>query len=282
MTWEADHEAQTSAGPVRYRDVGRGEVLVFVHGVLADGQLWRPVVSLLQDDHRCLVPDWPLGSHKRAMHADADLSPPGLARIIVEFFDALGLSSPTLVGNDTGGALCQIVAAEFPDRVGRLVLTPCDAYENFPPPAIFWPLQVGARLPGGLAGLLRALRWRPLQRLPFSFAGLSRRIDAALVREWVRPAATDPGVRRDLIKVIRGIDRRYTLDASEKLRSFHRPVLIAWAPEARFFTMPYGERLAHDLPDARLERIMDAYTFVSLDQPERTAELIAGFVAGSP
>lgn len=275
-------ELATSMGPIRYRDEGTGPPLLFFHGVLADGQLWRDVVPRLADRFRCIVPDWPLGSHGSPMRPTADLSPPALADLALEFCDAVGLTRVTLVGNDTGGAVCQLLAAHHPERVERLILTPCDAYDNFPPRAIFWPLQLAAVVPGGLKTLLAAMRLRPLQRAPISFAGLSKRLDSALIDDWLRPARTDPAVRRDLRKVIRGLDRRYTLEAIERLRTFPRPVLIAWSPEARFFTWRYAERLASDLPHAQLERIEDAYTFVALDQPERCAQLMADFLDSPP
>jgi len=213
----------TSGGPIFYRDEGSGPPLLFVHGVLADGELWRDVVARLAGRFRCIVPDWPLGSHRAPMHADADLTPGGLARLAVEVCDALGLDRVTLVGNDTGGAVCQIIAADHRHRVNGLVLTPCDAYENFPPKAIFWPLELGAALPGGLKLLLTALQLRPLQKMPISFAGLSKRLGPDLIATWLRPARSDPGVRRDLTKVIRGLDRRYTLDAISRLRDFEQP-----------------------------------------------------------
>ena len=272
----------TSAGPVRYLDQGAGEPLVFVHGVLANGLLWQKVWPLLTDRRRCIVPDWPLGSHPTAMKPDAVLTPPRLADLIIEFLDELGIERVTLVGNDTGGALCQIAAANHPDRISRLVLTPCDAYENFPPRLIFLPLDVAARIPGGLKVLLRLLRLRVMQRLPNSFAGLSKRLERDVIAAWLEPGLRDSGVRRDLRKVIRGIKRRYTVDAAAKLKSFDRPVLVAWAPEARFFPIRYGERLVTDLPQAELVRIDDAYTFVSVDQPERTADVIAAFLDSHP
>src|SRR5438128_4150737 len=142
-------EVGPPAGVIRSHDVGDGPPIVFVHAVLLNGAVWRKVVPLLADRFRCLVPDWPMGGHAVPMDADADLSPPGLARVIVEFLDGLGIERATLVGNDTGGALCQLVAAEHPERVDRLVLTTCDAYDNFPPRR-FRYLQWAARVPGGL------------------------------------------------------------------------------------------------------------------------------------
>ena len=109
-------EIQLPAGPIRYRDTGRGEPLVFVHGFLVDGRLWRKVTPRLERDFRCIAPDWPLGSHEVPMNRDADTSPAGVAKIIAEFLEALDLKNVTLVGNDSGGALCQIVATEHPER----------------------------------------------------------------------------------------------------------------------------------------------------------------------
>jgi pimeloyl-ACP methyl ester carboxylesterase len=275
-------QVETSAGPIRYTDTGSGEPLVFVHGVLANGRLWQRVVPLLDDRYRCVVVDWPLGSHLHPMHPDADLSPGGLTELIMEFLDALSLDQVTLVGNDTGGALCQMVAARHPRRLSRLVLTPCDAYENFPPRLLFLPLQLAAIVPGGLKVLLWLLRLRLLQRLPFSFAGLTKRLDRDTITAWLRPGLDSPGIRRDLAKVIRGVDRRYTLEAAARLPEFERPTLIAWAPEAPFFPVKDAERLAADLPQSTLVSISDAYAFVPEDQPRRTAEVIAAFLRATP
>src|SRR5919106_3974755 len=127
-------EARLSQGTIHYSESGEGPPIVFVHGLLVDGRLWRKVTPLLEDRFRCIVPDLPLGSHQQAMNPDADLSPPGLARIVDGFLAALDLDRVTLVANDTGGAIAQVTAANHADRIGRLVLTNCDAFENFLPP----------------------------------------------------------------------------------------------------------------------------------------------------
>src|SRR5688572_25726708 len=110
------HEVHLPQGTIRYREDGTGEPLLFVHGVVVNGSLWRNVAGPLSKDFRCIVPDWPLGSHEVPMAPDADLSPTALAQLVVDFMDALGLEQVTLVGNDTGGAICQLVAANHPDR----------------------------------------------------------------------------------------------------------------------------------------------------------------------
>ncbi len=276
-------EVQLPQGTLRYRDSGSGEPIVFVHGLLVNGALWRKVTPHLEDQFRCVVPDLPLGSHRLPMHPAADLSPPGVARLVADFLDALDLEGVTLVGNDTGGAISQLVAAHHPDRLGRLVLTPCDAYENFLPPA-FRPLQHAARVPGLLAALIQGGRIGPVRRGPLGFGLLikHRPLDDEVLRAYLAPFLEDASVRRDAIKVLRGISNRQTIEAAERLRQFDKPTLIAWAPEDRFFKLSYAERLAADIPGAKLVRIEDSLTFVPEDQPERLAEAIAAFIREAP
>ncbi len=270
-------EAKLRQGTISYRESGDGPPVVFVHGLLVDGRLWRKVTPLLEDNFRCIVPDLPLGSHLTPMNPDADLSPSGLARIVAGFLEALELDQVTLVANDTGGGISQITAANHPERIGRLLLTNCDAFENFPPPA-FRPLQWAARVPGLLTAVLQSMRLDPLRRSPLAYGWLIKRdLAAAPLRSWVEPFLSDSAIRRDTVKVLKGIHPRYTLEAAERLRDFDRPTMLAWATEDRFFKLSFAERLADTIPDATLERIEDSYTFVSEDQPERLASLIEAF-----
>ena len=126
-------EVRLPQGTIRYREAGSGPPIVFVHGYLVDGRLWDGVVDALSNRFRCIAPNWPMGAHTVAMNPDVDLSPPGVATIIEDFLVALDLDDVTLVGNDSGGAMCQVLVARRPARVGRLVLTNCDTHENFPP-----------------------------------------------------------------------------------------------------------------------------------------------------
>jgi pimeloyl-ACP methyl ester carboxylesterase len=124
----------------------------------------------------------------------------------------------------------------------------------------------------------QTMRLKASRRMPIAYGWLTKRpVDDAVLDAWVEPILTDRGVRRDGGKLLRGISKRYTLEAAEKLRQFEKPVLLAWAPEDRFFKWRYAERLAEAIPNSRLERIEDSYSFVSEDQPERTAELIGEF-----
>jgi len=276
MTEPAAQEIQLQQGTIRYREAGSGEPIVLVHGLLTDGQLWREVMPVLAREYRVIAPDWPLGSQRIAMSATADLSPLGLARIVADFLGALELERVTLVGNDIGGAICQLVAVHHPQRLARLVLTPCDAYENFLPPA-FRPLQKLARSATATAALLQSMRLASVRKAPLAYGWISKRADDDLTLSWIEPALNDNTIRGQLASVLTAIDQRYTLQAAERFGEFTKPVLLAWAPEDRFFKLRYAERLAQAFPDARLELIEDSYTFVPIDQPERTAELIAAF-----
>jgi pimeloyl-ACP methyl ester carboxylesterase len=267
-------------GTVAYSDTGgEGPPIVLVHGAFVDGTLWRKVVPELAGAARCIVPDLPLGSHRTPMSPDADLSPPGLAKLIADFLEALDLTDVTLVGNDTGGALCQLVVTRHPERVGRLVLTPCDAYENFLPPA-FRYLQVLAKVPGGITSVAQGMRIPAVRRGPIAFGWLSkRRIPGDVLAHWTEPIIRDKAVRADARKVLAGIDKSYTLEAAERLRDFNGPTMLAWGTEDRFFKPKFAERLAADIPGSRLEWIDDARTFVSEDQPERLTTLVREFAA---
>ena len=184
----------------------------------------------------------------------------------------------TLVGNDTGGALCQMVVTTRPERVGRLVLTSCDYRDNFPPP-LFRPLKVMARIPGATQAVLTALRPRAPRRLPPAFGWLTKRpIDADAEDSYLYPSLVDAAVRGDLRRILPAIDPSYTREAADRLHTFNRPALIAWSKEDKFFPTAHAEEIAASLPDARVELIEDSYTFSPEDQPERLAELIAGFV----
>lgn len=269
--------AELPQGSIAYRELGEGEPLLFVHGLLVDGRLWDGVAERLAGEFRCIVADWPMGSHRTAMNPDADLSPPGIVETIAAFMDVLGLRRATVVGNDTGGAISQMLTASHPERVERLILTNCDTFEHFPP-FPFSLMPPIARLPGGMTALAAPFRIGAIRRATYGMLA-KHPIPSELVDAWLAPSLSDPGVKRDAGKVTAGAHKRHTLDAAERLRGFERPVRFAWAPEDRFFRLAHAERLAAILQDARIEQVPDAKTFVPLDQPERVAELIAGFAA---
>jgi pimeloyl-ACP methyl ester carboxylesterase len=271
-------EIKLSQGTLQYRDEGNGAPVVMIHGLLVAGNVWDRVVKPLSPQARCIVPDLPLGSHRHAMSPEADLSPAGLAALIAELIEQLELTDVTLVGNDTGGALCQLVVANHPQRIGRLVLTNCDAFENFPPPAFKLLIKGLARVPGAVVTLATLARLRAGRRAAMSLAPLTVEPPPdALVESWVAPLRAHT-IRRDLIKVLRSISSKHTLAAAERLPLFDRPVLVAWGTRDPFFPLADAERLVAAFPDARLEEVADARAFVQMDAPERLAELVTELI----
>jgi pimeloyl-ACP methyl ester carboxylesterase len=268
---------EVSEGRIRAHVTGEGPAIVFVHGALVNANLWRKVVPRL-DGYTRVTLDLPLGSHLEPMPADADLSPPSLALMVAEGIEGLDLDEVTVVGNDTGGALTQLLAVRRPDRLARLVLTSCDAFDNFPP-RFFRIVLAPAQIPGAARVVFGGMRLRALRRLPIAYGWLSNEpIDRDAEDSYVLPPLTRGPVARDLRKVLSGLDPKYTLDAAARLTAFHKPALIAWSTDDRFFPPAHAERLAKILPEARLEWIEGARTFSPEDRPERLAEAIGAFV----
>jgi pimeloyl-ACP methyl ester carboxylesterase len=273
-------EIELSAGTVEYRDTGGdGPVVVLLHGLLMDASLWDAVIADLSVDHRCVAPTLPLGAHRRAVHADADMSLPGIARLVAEFLERLDLNDVTLVGNDTGGAVAQLVIADDAVRVGRVVLASCEAFDNIPPGLTGRTLALTGKLSPGMFGLfMQQTRLRPLRRLPIAFGWLTKRGDAATAR-WVRPVMEQPAIRRDAVRMLRAVmsDARVLIDAAQNLPRFDRPALVIWASHDRVMPIAHGRRLADLLPQGRLIEVDDSYTLIPLDQPMRFARIIREF-----
>jgi len=270
-------EVQLSAGTIRYHDEGDGPVIVFVHGLLVNNALWKGVAERLVPRFRCIRPDWPLGAHSQAMNSGTKLTPLRVARLIGEFLEALELADVTLAANDTGGAVTQLLLADGCDRVGRVVLTPCDSFENFLPPA-FRPMQWLAKIPGALTLMMQPLRLPAVRR---SVVGLLAKhpLPADVVEGCVRPFLSDRGIRRDTVAFLSHIDANDTVQAAERLKGYDRPVLLLWTRHNSFFPLAHAQRWTEILADARIVEIDDAYTFVPADQPEIVAREMADFIS---
>jgi pimeloyl-ACP methyl ester carboxylesterase len=274
-------QIELSSGPVEYTDTGgSGPVLVLLHGLMMDASLWDDVIADLSADHRCVAPTLPLGAHRRAMNADADLSLPGIAMLVAELLDRLDLRDVTLGGSDTGGALVQLLIAAGNERMARAVLVSCDAFDNFPPGLTGRALVMSGKLPPALFGIfMQQMRVRVVRRMPIAFGWLTRSGDAATAR-WLQPVLTQPEIRRDTVRVLRSVaaNRGLLVRAADKLAEFDRPALVVWAAGDRVMPPEHGSRLAGLLPSGRLVEVDDSYTLVPLDQPARLAHVIREFV----
>jgi pimeloyl-ACP methyl ester carboxylesterase len=271
---------QLPQGPVQYLERGQGQSIVFVHGLMVDNQLWLPIVSELSQGLRCIVPNWPLGAHAMPMVPTANLSVMGMTRLIADLMDALDLRDVILVGNDTGGALAQMVCAHFPERIAGVVLTTCDAYDVFPPPAFAFLKWLGHAPP--LAWLMAQSMHHvpPLRRLPFSFGGLTDGpLSNELIEHWLRPMRTDAGVRQDVCKFLRTLSNRYTQDAGDALRRFNKPVLLLWSTRSRHFPRHLAERMQREWSNTELCWIDSAGVFLSLEHAQQLVSHIQRFTA---
>jgi len=272
-------EIELSAGTIEYTDTGGGPTIVLLHGLMMDSSLWDGPIADLSADHRCVAPTLPLGAHRHPMHADADLSLPGIARLVAEFLDRLDLQDVTLVGNDTGGALVQLLICDGAARVGRVVLASCEAFDNFPPGLTGKTLALTSKLSPRIFGLfMQQMRLRALRRLPIAFGWLTMRGDAATAR-WLKPVLTQPEIRRDAVRVLRAVaaDTHLLVEAAECLPGLNRPALVAWATADRVMPPEHGRRLAGLLPQGQLAEVADSYTLIPLDQPARLAQIIREF-----
>ncbi|MGI9084200.1 MAG: alpha/beta fold hydrolase [Aeromicrobium sp.] len=267
-------------GQIRYHVAGPdgsdAPPVVFVHGFLVDHGLWTGVADKLATHGiRSYSPDLPLGSHTIALKPGADQSPRGVARLINDFLAALDLDDVTLVGNDTGGAVCQFLIDTDHSRIGRLVLTNCDAFDAFPPAPFDLLLKI-ARSPMRLRLMGESMRPRLLRHSALGFGGLvDQPLDPQLSRRWVTPVLEDAGVRRDTARFVSNIDPAELVDISTRLSEFGKPVRLVWGAADRFFKVELARRLRDAFgPNAELVEVPGGRTFLPLDEPDRVAEEI--------
>jgi pimeloyl-ACP methyl ester carboxylesterase len=268
-----------NSGTIHYERSGPsdGRPVVFVHGYMMGASVWQPLGERLSArGFLCFAPTWPLGAHTEPMSGEADLTMEGVAAIVGEFLDTLALQDVVLVGNDTGGALAQILSTTAAQRLGALVLTSCDAFEHFPPP-IIKPLITAARARPAFAAALQPLRTQFARRR--AYGGLAHSDIDPLVREWLRPPLSDGRIRADLRRFTGSLNRQSTIRAGERLPRFTKPALIAWSADDEFFPLEDANRLAASLPSSRVEVIPRAKTFSMIDQPDILADLVTDFAA---
>jgi pimeloyl-ACP methyl ester carboxylesterase len=264
-----------NAGTIHYEATGpeNGRPIVFVHGYMMGGQLWRQVSERLAGHGlRCIAPTWPLGAHPEALSPGADRTITGVAGIVADVLAALDLEDVVLVGNDTGGVVTQLVAVHHPERLGALVLTSCDAFEHFPPP-ILKPILLAAKSKTLFKTAIQAVRAPAARKRAFD--GLAHRNIDDLTEAWVRPVLSDSAVAEDLRQFTLSMRTEVTTGVAARLHEFDKPALIAWSADDTFFEQADGARLAATIPNARLEIIEGARTFSMVDQPGRLADLLS-------
>ena len=274
------NKLETRLGPLAWQESGEGPPLVFFAGAFANGELWRDVVTALEDRYRCITIDLPLGAHAWPLRPGADRSAASLARLELDCLELLGVDGATVVANDTaGGLLLLSLASGHPalERVDRIVLTNCDNYDQFPPDALKKAATLCRRVPRLARAAIRAR---------FRSAGARRKGVAAVAARGVDPEreqsffgrVRDPRVAGDLVAATAGFEPRLLVDAAGAIASFERPVMLIWGDADDFFPIAHAQRLAADFPDATLITVPGAKTWVPVDDPVAVAEGIGAFV----
>jgi pimeloyl-ACP methyl ester carboxylesterase len=273
-------------GRLEYRIAGPASSsrppVVFVHGILVDSRLWEPVAErLAAEGIRSYAPTLPLGAHQWPMKADADLSPGGIAQLIYDFIGALGLSNVVIVGNDTGGAICQVMLGGDTSRLGAAVLTNCDAFGTFPPRALA-PLFSALRHPVLVACMVPGLRSAWVRHGPLAFGPLtSGQLDRGMTRDWISPLARR-AIRGDLGRFAGAVHPRLLLDAASRFSQFTGPVRILWGEADPYFPVELAQQLSEAFPHARLTTVAAGRAFLPLDYPGEVASEILDAVQGAP
>ena len=272
---------ETRLGPLACRSSGRGPTLVFFAGALANHDLWRDVVAALQDRYRCITIDLPLGAHPWPLSAGADRSATSLARLLPDCLELLEVEDATVVVNDTAGGLFLLsLATGHPGlrRVGRLVLTNCESYDQFPPDALKKAATLSRALPRLARVLVRLQARSPAARRRGIATVTTRGLDPERTESFFGPVRRDRRVADDLVAATAGFRPQLLIDAAEAIPRFDRPVLLIWGESCGFFPMAHARRLASDFPRATLVCVPGAKTWVPIDDPAAVSGAIAQFV----
>ena len=270
---------------VAYREAGAGEAVLLLHGCPFSSFIWRRVMPQLAGDFRCLAPDL-LGLGDTETPPDADWSLRAQAMMVLGFLDHLGVERAHVVGHDHGGALAQLLAAEHPDRVDRLVLANAEAYDNWPS-RDERPFVRLTQVPLIGDAVMWAWARRPLFQLTLSAAKAvhdRRALTNELLDGYIAANFADRHRRAKTKRFLAGqLDpdhNRVTLELLQGLRRFDHPTLLIWATEDPHFGPQWGERLVRDIPGAiRLTRLPDTGHLLMEERPEEVAALVRDFLA---
>ena len=274
----------TRLGSLAWRSSGQGPAIVFFAGALANGDLWRDVVTALEDRYRCITIDLPLGAHPWPLSAGADRSATSLARQMLDCLDLLQVDDATVVANDTaGGLLLLSLASGHPalGRVGRLVLTNCDCYDQFPPDSLKKASAAARAVPWLARAALRLQARSPVMQRRALSTVTARGLDSSRMESFFEPIRRDKRVADDLVAAMAGFRTELTTEAAAAIPQFDRPALVIWGEACRFFPMTLARRLASEFPRATLIPVPGAGTWVPVDDAAAVADAIGMFAPAS-
>ena len=246
---------------IAYTDIGDGPPLILLHGIPTWSYLYHAVIDALAADHRVIAPDF-IGHGSSDQRDMFDRSLVAQRAMVLGLMDHFGLARATLIGHDTGGGVALIMGVENQDRVDRLVLSNIVAYDSWP---IDDMLQVGD--PAWRAKSNEEIR----EFLAGGFAdGLSRedRLTDEFVDGIVAPYITDAG-KISLIRNASGLNTSHTMMVADRHHTIAAKTLLVWGGgDDPWQPVGDGEKLAAEIPDARLVRVANASHWIQQDAPD--------------
>jgi pimeloyl-ACP methyl ester carboxylesterase len=272
----------TPYGDIACRVTGSGPVALFIHGVFLSADLWAGQLEALGDLRRCVAVDL-LGHGGSACPPDseaADMTLPAQADMILAVLDALGADQADLIGNDSGGAIAQLVAVKAPHRVRSLTLTDCDTDENLPP-AEFAPIVEMARS-GVLAPALPAMVADPVASRDALASSLERpdALSDEVISGFLAPFA-DPVRARAVEAMIASLDPAVLVPIRDGLARLQAPTLIVWGTADGFFSVSWAQWLADTIPGTQELRLVEgARLFHPLERPAELSQALREFWTG--
>ncbi len=264
---------------IHYTDEGQGTTILFLHGTLTNSMTWRKMIPFLSSEYRCIAVNLPLGGHAIPLSSIKDYSPIGLARLIDKLLTFLGIGKIVVVANDTGGVYAQVYTALFPDKVSGLILSNCEGLDVFPP-LKFAYLKYAVWIPGFTYCMGKLFAVKSLPDKDFFMGLLSHTLTS---EEWIQyylcHFSENSRIRSDFASAVKTWSPRYTMLAADRLKLFHKPVLIVWgADDKTLFPAKLGIRICGVFLQSRLVMVKNARTFVQEDQPEVFSREIKKFL----
>ncbi len=261
---------------VSHVDVGAGAPALFVHGLMLNNAAWRPLIAELQGLRRCLAPDL-LGHGRTRIAAAGDVSLHAQAEMLNDFCEALRLEPVDLVANDFGGAVAQIFATRYPDRVRTMSLTNCDTHYNLGPPAdlrrIVPPAEAGV-----LGETVASMPSHPeLARAGFPGRGFANPelLTEDLIDELITPGFSYPEGRRHFERFVLSIRGDELAELEADLRTLRIPTVLVWGTDDVYFGVAWAYWLRDVLPECREVVELDGgRLFIQLERTKEVAEAI--------
>jgi 2-hydroxymuconate-semialdehyde hydrolase len=268
---------------VAYVDRGHGEPVVLLHGCPFQSFEYSRVIPDLARHYRVIAPDL-LGLGDTVVRLDDDYRLANQVRMVVGLLDRLGIERAHFVGHDHGGAIVQLLMNAHPDRLGAVVLTNVEAYDQWPSDAE--RLDVELVVNAWSTPLFRAALGVPaIQRRVLAIAVhdpqvLTNEVVTGLLGRSLATPARWKRLRRFLAWQLDRDHNLETLRAVDGLRRFDHPTLLLWGQHDTNFGPAIAERLAHDIPGTvDIEWLAHSAHLPMLEEPERYAAALGRFFA---